>query len=219
VTQAQHATAWMRVRQGDWSGSRRDDRGAILQHYLPFVEMLVDSVLRRFDRHAARRVDRDEMINDGILGLAEALERYRPGEGCSFRTYAGKRILGAIRDGLRARDRTPRMQRIRWRDGASAVPPNVTFTDYAQRALAEGRPDLVASLEASDADPMARLEQATRWEVLTRGLRRDERLTLSLRYRADMPLAAIAAVLGVSQSRASQIHQAALRRLRTRLGR
>lgn len=54
--------------------------------------------------------------------------------------------------------------------------------------------------------------------LLTRGLCHEERMVLTLYYFEDLTMSEIGAVLRLSESRISQIHQEVLRRLRQRVG-
>lgn len=67
------------------------------QHYLPLVKSIVD----RMDVSIPDFWDKDDMIGYGVLGLLEAVKRFRPEEGIQFATFAAKRIQGAILDALR----------------------------------------------------------------------------------------------------------------------
>jgi RNA polymerase sigma factor for flagellar operon FliA len=56
-------------------------------------------------------VDIKEMINSGIIGLVDALEKYDPKHETNFSTYAQFRIRGAILDSFRSQDWAPRSLR------------------------------------------------------------------------------------------------------------
>jgi RNA polymerase sigma factor for flagellar operon FliA len=60
-----------------------------------------------------QHVDVDDLIQVGVLGLIEALDRFQPGKFPSFSAYARIRIQGAILDNRRAMDWTPRSVRDR----------------------------------------------------------------------------------------------------------
>ena len=65
--------------------AQRDDSGwrpALVDAYLP----LIASLARRFP--APRTVDRDDLIQEGIAGLLDALRRYDPERGTPFWAYA-----------------------------------------------------------------------------------------------------------------------------------
>lgn len=53
----------------------------------------------------------DDLIQAGMIGLLEAIERFDPKKGVKFKTYAEIRVRGAMLDELRARDWIPRSVR------------------------------------------------------------------------------------------------------------
>ena len=55
----------------------------------------------------------EEAVQDGALGLMEALDRWDESRGLAFSTFAYPRIAGAIKDAARQRDRLPRSWRRR----------------------------------------------------------------------------------------------------------
>ncbi len=67
-------------------------------------------------------VDLNDLINDGIVGLIDAIEKYDDSRGVKFETYAITRINGAIIDALRAPDWVPRAVRQRAREIERAYP-------------------------------------------------------------------------------------------------
>jgi RNA polymerase sigma factor for flagellar operon FliA len=58
----------------------------------------------------------NDLVNDGILGLIDAIEKYDDARGVKFETYAITRINGAILDALRSLDWVPRAVRQRARE-------------------------------------------------------------------------------------------------------
>lgn len=80
-------------------------------------------------------------------------------------------------------------------------------------------PSLVS--ESEEADPFGALQSSSFRQGLARaidGLPERERLVLSLYYQDELNLKEIGAVLGVSESRVSQIHSQAALRLKARMG-
>lgn len=71
---------------------------AVLAHMMPVIRS-----------HAAAGVcpglDLDDAVQEGIIGLFAVIRSYRPGEGASFGTYAGRCIQNAIRTARRAAGR------------------------------------------------------------------------------------------------------------------
>jgi RNA polymerase sigma factor for flagellar operon FliA len=79
----------------------------LVDHYLPLVVRLV----RRLDIQIQSRLDPQELIGMGVVGLHQAIRRYQPESGVPFDVFAEHRIRGAIFDELRQRDQLTRPQR------------------------------------------------------------------------------------------------------------
>lgn len=62
-----------------------------------------------------------ELANQGLLGLIEAVDHYNPGYGAKFSTYASLRIRGKVIDYLRSQDWLSRGARKRARAVQSAI--------------------------------------------------------------------------------------------------
>ena len=91
-------------------------RDQVICEYLPYVKRIV----RRIAIHLPRSVDTDDLINAGIIGLIEAVERYDSGRDNKFMTYASFRIRGAVLSELRSRDYHSRSTRKKLRDYENA---------------------------------------------------------------------------------------------------
>jgi len=81
---------------------------------------LVDQVVARVASGFPRHVERDELVNAGLLGLVEAAKRYDAATGVPFERYAAIRIRGAILDSTRSRDWATRSVRRHSRELADA---------------------------------------------------------------------------------------------------
>lgn len=134
----------------------------------------------------------NELYGAAWQGLRKAAIRYNGGL-ASFPTYAGWIVRGHISDYLRGCDCDPRGRR-------------------------QGRVNVHVPLNEATMAP-ARLENPTRdwFQVTLRGLPRDQRLVLLLRYCEGMTFPEIAACVGVSTSMASKLHCAGLSALREEL--
>lgn len=78
--------------------------------YLPLVRYVV-SKIGFPSSHADSLVKENDLVQFGVLGLLEAIERYEPGRGVKFETYAIPRIRGMVQDELRKLDWVPRSVR------------------------------------------------------------------------------------------------------------
>jgi RNA polymerase sigma factor FliA len=77
---------------------------------------LVKYVASRISVNLPAHVEIDDLINEGILGLIDAIGKYDDSRGVKFETYAITRINGAILDALRALDWVPRAVRQKARE-------------------------------------------------------------------------------------------------------
>mgnify|MGYP005850288521 CR=1 FL=1 len=85
-------------------GSERD---RLIEQYAPLVKYVVG----RLAIGLPAILDYEDILSYGTIGLIEALDRFDPGKGVKFETYAISRIRGAIIDALRSLDRLPRSVR------------------------------------------------------------------------------------------------------------
>lgn len=67
----------------------------------------VKSTAQRLSIYANSAQDADDLVNAGIIGLMDAIERYDPVKGASFKNYAQHRVRGAIMDEIRSMDWVP----------------------------------------------------------------------------------------------------------------
>src|SRR5687767_6634269 len=70
---------------------------------LPFVEALA----RRMAATMPHSIDLGDLVQDGVIGLIDAAERFDEARGIKFETFAERRIRGAMIDALR-KDAWPR---------------------------------------------------------------------------------------------------------------
>ena len=85
------------------------EKEELIKSYLP----LVRKVVHRLSGRLPKDVDVKEMLNSGIIGLVDALEKYDPSHETNFATYAQFRIRGAILDSFRSQDWLPRSLRFK----------------------------------------------------------------------------------------------------------
>jgi RNA polymerase sigma factor for flagellar operon FliA len=92
-------------------------RDALVLHYAG----LVTYVASRVGADLPSSVDYSDLIQSGIFGLMDAVDRFEPERGLKFETYAVTRIRGAMIDELRALDWVPRSVRKKARDLTAAT--------------------------------------------------------------------------------------------------
>ncbi len=134
-------------------------------------------------------VDCEDLVQQGYLGLLEALRRYDPDQGAKFATYAvfwiKKHILAALQ-----KEYAETESRKQARTAPTPSPESAVPTTHNR--LVGGSPNL----------------------NLPPGLPRLERRVILLSYRDGKTLREIAALTGLSAERVRQLRQKALRRLK-----
>jgi len=225
------------------------EREDLIRSYLP----LVKRVVHRLSGRLPKEIDLKEMLNSGIIGLVDALEKYDPKHETNFATYAQFRIRGAILDSFRAQDWMPRslrykshrieqaFHRAEQKFGRSVTDEEVAQelnvkTEELQSIMGEMGNMTMLSFEdlgfghgeeryrsddmfaAKSQDPLNVVLSGEKVGLIARALDRlpeKERLVVNLYYYEELNLKEIGEILGVTESRASQVRSRALSRLKT----
>ncbi|KQM69721.1 RNA polymerase sigma factor FliA [Xylophilus sp. Leaf220] len=93
------------------------DREAMIRQYVPLVRRLAHHMIAKLPPN----IEIDDLIQVGMMGLAEALSRYQASQGVQFETFATQRIRGAMIDELREGDWMSRGSRKSQKDIEHAV--------------------------------------------------------------------------------------------------
>ena len=72
---------------------------------------LVFKQVERLSIRVRQQVEKDELVGAGVVGLHNAISKFKPGKDASFSTFASFRIKGALIDELRKQDHLTRNQR------------------------------------------------------------------------------------------------------------
>jgi RNA polymerase sigma factor FliA len=200
---------------------------------LPFVEALA----RRMAASMPNSIDLGDLVQDGVLGLIDAANRFDEARGIKFETFAERRIRGAMIDALRkdAWPRGVRRQRRALADLAQRVGSDEKRlsrtivrinTIESTSPLASGEHvdegALPAALVPSEPDApdsaYEKIETRERIQAAIQSLPCREQKVIGLYYYAEATMKQIGAEIGVNESRVSQLHARAIRRLRDALG-
>ena len=85
------------------------DRDQLILEFYPMVRQVAYRMARRFPQC----VDTDDLVNIGMIGLINAVDRYQADRAPSFAAYARIRVQGASVDEMRKNDWVPRSVRDR----------------------------------------------------------------------------------------------------------
>jgi RNA polymerase sigma factor for flagellar operon FliA len=93
------------------------DKNQILTDHAPLVKKLAHQMKAKLPPS----VEVDDLIQAGMIGLLDAVNRYEDNHGAQFETYAVQRIRGAMLDELRSSDWMPRSMRQNMRKVEDAL--------------------------------------------------------------------------------------------------
>ncbi|MDC1294902.1 MAG: FliA/WhiG family RNA polymerase sigma factor [Myxococcota bacterium] len=105
----------------------------VIEHE-PLIRYIVNRLAVRLPNH----IDLDDLYSTGAIGLMDAIDKFDPGKGCKFKTYAEFRVKGAVLDQLRSLDWVPRSVRQKGRKLEAA------YSDVEQRLGRAATEDEVA---------------------------------------------------------------------------
>ena len=202
-----------------WQG--QNDEAALTELVTAHLP-LVTQVARKF---LASRWTRDELFQQGAVGLMEAAARWRPRRGIRFGAYARCWIDGEIRQFVNMNSRMVRPpttpdDRKRWyaetkefwADAPLHAGTDTTLID----TIADDRP----SPEAIAIDRQVKRRVVDGIHAAMTGLSDRERVVIRARYFANPPvkLKALAVELGVSTARVGAIEKSAIKKLKNHPG-
>ena len=219
--------------------------------YLPHVKRIV----QRIAVYLPKNVEIDDLLNVGVIGLMQAIERYDPARDNKFMTYAAFRIRGAVLSELRSRDHISRTNRRKVRElektylkleqknggdvedhevvkemGVSFEQfhkikqmSNISIISLEEMGYSSDKKrNSLSEMFINNKDEDA-LNQTGIKEVRVaiaktiEELPEKEKLVISLYYMDELTMKETGKVLGITESRVSQLHSKAITRLRAKL--
>jgi RNA polymerase sigma factor FliA len=217
-----------------------------VEEYAPLVKRIAYHTVGRLPAS----VQVDDLIQAGMVGLLEAIQKFDVSMGTKFESFAGMRIRGAMIDEIRKGDWTPRSVHRKSREVAGAIRSvekrlgreakdqeiademEISLDDY-YHIVQDSVGCQVFSIDSSESldltedrmvdkgtGPFDNIKNLNFRKALVKTigeLPEREKLVMSLYYDEELNLREIAAVLGVSESRVSQIHSQAILRVKSRM--
>jgi RNA polymerase sigma factor for flagellar operon FliA len=216
---------------------------------LPFVEALA----RRMASSMPHSIDIGDLVQDGVIGLIDAANRFDEERGIKFETFAERRVRGAMIDALR-KDAWPRGVRRQRRELEAAreqlrreLGYEPSLADLAAKVGSDEKrlsrtivrintiesTSPLASAEHTDESTLPaallpseperpdaayeRSEVRDRVKAAIESLPWREQKVIGLYYYGEVTMKQIGQEIGVNESRVSQLHARAIRRLRDAL--
>lgn len=215
---------------------------------------LVKKIVLRFKGSYNNFGQLDDMVNQGMIALINAVEKFDAELGNKFETFASLKIRGSIIDFMRKQDWVPRSQRSLSKvledtfgelyvqngreptENEIADKMGITIVNL-QKILEQRHNSFVLSYEEAinekmmEVSPLVtnqRKDESPESQILydelklklgdaIDQLKEKERVVVSLYYYENLKLREIAEILGVTESRVSQIHSQAIIKMKTRL--
>jgi RNA polymerase sigma factor for flagellar operon FliA len=228
----------------------KSEKNYLISEHAPLVKRLAHQLKAKLPPS----VEVDDLIQAGMIGLLDAVNRYEDNHGAQFETYAVQRIRGAMLDELRSSDWLPRSMRqnmrkieeamnvLQQRLGRAPQESEVArqlklSLDEYQDLLSEGGGHQLVYYEDfhdsegndhfldryctdDSSDPLQRLMNSGFRSAVIDAitvLPEREKILMGLYYEQEMNLKEIGAIMGVSESRVSQLHSQAVARMRAYL--
>lgn len=88
-------------------GLTQESREALILEYAPLISYIASRIRSRLPSH----VELGDLVNAGVIGFIDAMNRFDPKKNIQFKTYSEYRIRGAIMDEVRSMDWVPRSVR------------------------------------------------------------------------------------------------------------
>jgi RNA polymerase sigma factor (sigma-70 family) len=214
---------------------RETARKELILFYVPLVKLLAKRIA-----WSADWTNLEDLVQDGVIGLIKAIEKFDPDQGTPFIAFAKHYIRGAIFDGSeltrdmprqpeeiyrkirRAEDeltkqlqRHPTIEEVVEHTGLT-VEKIQNALDAMSLAFAGELPDTDDSTASSSVQPADQERVAMIHDALSH-LSKSEPEIIHLYYWEDLPDKEIAARLGLTVSNVTKIRQRALDKLRKRL--
>src|SRR5947209_16400295 len=92
-------------------------REALVLQHLPQVRLIARRIHERLPSH----ISLDDLVSSGVIGLLAAIDNFDESFNVQLKTYAERRIRGAIMDSLREMDWAPRDTRKRSKTIEAAI--------------------------------------------------------------------------------------------------
>ena len=208
-------------------------RRKLIDKYMPTVRRIV----LQYNRKLPPKIDIDDLVSAGVMGLLRAMEKFDPERGVNFTSFASYHIKGSILDELRQWDHLTRGER------QMAKRMEMTYLEREQKLKRQPTDEEVAQAMQLPLEKFYKHKALSRlgflsfedhWDgegaedllelifhkelklklawAISR-LPRKEGVVIDFYYFKGKTLKAAAEFLKVSEGRASQLHKQAMERL------
>ncbi|WP_283607290.1 sigma-70 family RNA polymerase sigma factor [Faecalispora anaeroviscerum] len=230
-----------------FQNKEEDVRNMLVIHYGYIVKCIALKTVGAYQHFTYM----DDLVNEGLIALLDAVEKFDPDKRVKFETYASIKVRGAMIDYIRKQDCFPRrLKRIAKNisdaenalsyelgryptENEMAEHLSVSVGEY-QKMQAEtcalsmlsfeemiyekGVEDVRFSVSGDSIQGPEQVVAEKELQVVLAEyidkLNEKEKMVISLYYKEQMKIKEISAVMGISDSRVSQIHSNGLKKLK-----
>lgn len=224
-----------------------DIRNSLIIHYAYIVKCIALKTVGAYQHFTYM----DDLVNEGLIALLDAVEKFDPEKRVKFETYASIKVRGAMIDYIRKQDCFPRrLKRIAKNisdaentlsyelgryplehEMAEHLSVSVgefqkmqsetcalTMLSFEEMIYEKGVEDVRFSGSADNIQGPEQVVAEKELQVVLADyiekLNDKEKMVISLYYKEQMKIKEISAVMGISDSRVSQIHSNGLKKLK-----
>lgn len=205
-----------------------------LDKYFDMVKISATKIYNTAKKSGAKAVQpelKEDLYQSGMIALMEAWNNYDPSKEASFRTYAFYRIRGAMLDYLRNEDTVSRSTRAALKKIETNINNTMTSSELTDEEIAKTIKNSVvvfqyispnetdgseSPMEFPDSTDHFKAVEAQ--ETISKlfkicPLTEKEKAVVQDHYFQNKNFSAIGDSLGITESRVSQIHKTALKKL------
>jgi len=214
----------------------KEYRNALAIDYMPAVKAMA----ARLKERLPSSIDFNDLVSIGLEELVKLSKRYDPKQNDNFWGYAQKRVYGAMLDFLRSLDTISRADRKLVKEidkiteeymAKYGVAPD---DEYLAKVLNEDIEKVKKAKTAGEIYNVMPIEDQLNYfdnvskkveeeelidiiKKVLKELTKNEQLVIQLYYFEELSLREISEILNLSESRISQIHSKAIRKIRKKL--
>ena len=214
----------------------RSYKEELITNYMPAVKAMA----YRLKERLPSSVEFNDLVSIGYEELVKLSHRYDPKKNDNFWGYAKKRIYGSMLDFLRSLDSLSRSDRKLIKDIDKIINEYVNKYDtqpsneYLSEVLNTDIKKIKKARRADEIYTVMPIEEQMNYyedvskkiedeelidaiKSILKTLNKKEQLIIQLYYFEELSLKEIAEILGISESRVSQIHKKIIKKLREKL--
>ena len=216
-------------------------KNKLIENYIDLVKI----VAGRMYNYYGSKVDYDDLVGYGVLGLIDSIDKFDINKNIKFSTYAQIRIRGEIIDNIRRLDWIPRSLRTKSKELQETMsklqndlgrdPTNEeiarslniniedlevllgdisSFNVYSLEEMIMEKGDSSLGIKGSNIEtPEEIMDNKVLKNILVETINKldkNEKMVISLYYYEELTYKEIGNILGLSESRISQIHSKAI---------